>query len=226
MRATLLCSCGLLLESHGEKLLIDAPNGNFPPFYALPEDSVQRLAAGAGEFLGLRGMIFTHLHPDHYDAQRVETVLRAQPQLKIFLPDWNMPECVWLTIGRFRIECYRLAHTPVPQFPDAAHDVLLVSDGEKIVYLTADAAPDAENHWRLLNGRTVDASFWNSQYLSYPETRTLLQQCARQNYIYHMPEGELRASAIGRKCERNLQRYGAELPNVRVLTDYPTALEI
>ena len=104
MRATLLCSCGLLLESHGEKLLIDAPNGNFPPFYALPEDSVQRLAAGAGEFLGLRGMIFTHLHPDHYDAQRVETVLCAQPQLKIFLPDWNMPECVWLTIGRFRIE--------------------------------------------------------------------------------------------------------------------------
>ena len=89
-----------------------------------------------------------------------------------------------------------------------------------------DAAPDAEAHRRILNGRTADAAFWNSQYLSYPETRALLRGCAGVSYIYHMPVDDADVSGIRRKCERNMQRFGAELPNVRVLTHYPSILDI
>lgn len=226
MRAELLCSCGLALISHGKTLLIDVPNENLPPFFAISEEKMREILKKTGVFSQISGLIFTHLHSDHYDAALAEAVSRAHPDARIYLPNRCEPEQSVFTAGPFTIERHRFAHTPAPKFPDLPHDVLLISDGEKLVYVTADAAPDAEAHRRILNGRTADAAFWNSQYLSYPETRALLRGCAGVSYIYHMPVDDADVSGIRRKCERNMQRFGAELPNVRVLTHYPSILDI
>ena len=226
MRAELLCSCGLLLEHQGSRLLIDAPNGSLPPFYEFPDTEMQRLLDGTGIYSGLCGVLFTHLHPDHYDERRVNALLGKNAGLTAFLPDWSMPETVSLTAGPFEIECRRFPHMPAPKFPSVAQYVLLVTAGSRSVYITADGVPDAEAHRRFLRGRRPQLAFWNSQCLSYPQMRTLLREETERSAIYHMPVDPADQSGIRRKCERNVQRYGAELPNVRVLTRYPSVLEI
>lgn len=226
MRAELLCSCGLLLEHAGSRILIDAPNGAIPPFYRLPEPVMQELLSASGRFSNLCGLFFTHRHLDHCDPQRVEALLRARGSLSLFMPEADMPETVVVTAGPFTVECHRFPHICVPKIPDAAHFVLLVTAGASSVYVTADAALDVQRHLAILNGRIPDAAFWNSQYLSYPETRALLREHARQNYVYHMPEGPADPSGIRRKCARNFERHAAELPNVTPLLDYPAALSL
>lgn len=226
MRAELLCSCGLLLEHAGSRLLIDAPNGSFPPFYCLPDSAMQALLSGSGQFPGFCGLVFTHLHPDHYDAARVEALQRACGPLPAFLPDRTTPETAVMTAGPFTVECHRFPHIPAPKIPDVAHYVLLVTAGDTCVYITADAALDVPRHLAILNGRIPDAAFWNSQYLSYSETRTLLREHVRKNYVYHMPAGPDDPSGIRRKCARNFERFGAELPNVTPLLDYPSRLSL
>ena len=222
MNAALVCSCGLLLEHAGEKLLIDAPNCALPPFYALPDEAAERLSADTE----ICGLLFTHLHPDHYDGARVKRFLHSPGRPVCFLPDENMPLRVEADIGSFHFEAVRFAHTPAPQFAELAHYVFLITAGGRTVYLAADAEPNADRHRAILQGRRIDAAFFNSQCLSYPEMRTLLSVCAKEAFIYHMPADAADCAGIGRKCARNLARFGAEVPNVRVLTQYPTFLQI
>ena len=91
--------------------------------------------------------------------------------------------------------------------------------------MTADAQIDTERHRASLHGRRADAAFWNGQYLSHPETRELLLEAAVKNYIYHIPVDEKDVCGIRRKCERSMARFGAELPNVSLLEQYPSSLE-
>lgn len=222
MNAALVCSCGLLLEYAGGKLLIDAPNSDLPPFYALPDEALERLSADAE----IRALLFTHLHPDHYDGARAKRLLRGTKPPVCFLPDENTPPRVEKDFDSFHLEAVRFAHTPAPQFAELVHYVFLITAGGRTVYLAADAEPNADKHRAILNGRRVDAAFFNSQSLSHPEMRALLASCANEVFIYHMPADAADSAGIGRKCARNLARFGAEVPNVRVLTQYPTFLQI
>lgn len=222
MNAELVCSCGLLLEHAGTKLLIDAPNCAFPPFYALSDEAAERLLADTE----LRGLLFTHLHPDHYDGARVKRFLSGSKPPVCFLPDESTPPRLEMDIGSFHIEAARLAHTPAPQFAALVHYVLLITAGGRTVYIAADAEPNADRHRAILDGRRVDAAFFNSQCLSYPEMRALLSSCTGETFLYHMPADAADSSGIRRKCARNLSRFGAEVPNVRVLTQYPSLLQI
>lgn len=226
MNIMLICSCGLLLDQEGQKLLIDGLTQKLPPFYRQPEAEIQKAIRGKGAYQGLCGLAFTHLHPDHYDEDLVRTLLEHQ-RIPVYRPDWAAPDHHRVKMGPFTIESYRFEHTPVPaQYEDVVHEVLLVSAGSKTVYVSADAQADGDKHRAILQGRTVDAAFWNSQQLSYPDMRAVMRDCARQNYIYHLPTE--RADVIGyrRKCEKNFQRFPQELQNVTALTTYPSLVSL
>jgi len=220
---TLLCSAGLYLQYDGAGLLVDALNGPWAPYKQLPDETAARILAGENGFAGARGAVFTHRHPDHCRESLAEAFLRAHPGAQCFLPDERTPESLTLEIGPFTVECRSFVHTPIP-YALVPHYVLYVTAGEKSVYITADAAPDCARHRAILAGRRADAAFWNGQYLSYPETRQLMAEAARQNYIYHLPEDP--HNGVRRKCERNFARCAGELTTVSALTDYPTSLKI
>lgn len=102
--------------------------------------------------------------------------------------------------------------------------MLLISAGGVRIYVTSDASLDPAQHLAFLGDRHVDYSFWNSMYLSYPETRRLMDQVSSKVYIYHMPEPAGDRSGFCRKAQLNLQRYPEELRKVTVLETYPTVL--
>ena len=130
-----------------------------------------------------------------------------------------------MQLGSFTVECSRFPHIPVPGMAEAPHAVYWISAAGKSIYVTADAQIDTERHRAILHGRRADAAFWNGQYLSHPETRELLLEAAVKNYIYHIPVDEKDVCGIRRKCERSMARFGAELPDVSLLEQYPSSLE-
>ncbi len=215
MRIRLVCNCGLLIEAEGAALLVDAPNAVFSPFAHFSETELAKLLAAQPPYDRLCGVCFTHTHPDHYDADGVARLRAARPDVPVLLPDGA--DGVWRAGEAFRVEYAAVPHTPVPADLMTPHQVLLVTCGGRTLYITADAASDAERHREILAGRTADAAFWNGQYLSHPETRALLLECARQNYIYHIPTDEVDASGIRRKCVHNMERYGAALGSTQLL---------
>ena len=112
----------------------------------------------------------------------------------------------------------------MPGWDAITHGVYFISAAGVSVYVTADARIDAVQHRAILRGRRADAAFWNGQILSYPETRALLPEAAKKNYVYHIPADEKDACGVRRKCERNMARFGAELPNVSLLEAYPSQI--
>ena len=224
MKITLVCSCGLLLESGKNKLLIDAPNGPQAPFYEIPDIDLQNLIAAQPPYDGALAFAFTHTHPDHFCRDKLRRVLEARPQTKVLLPDAVASDAGKVRLGDFTVEFHRFAHVPVPPNLLTEHFVLLVECGGERVYITADAAPDAERHREILAGRRCGAAFWNGLYLSYAQTRELMHEAAEKNYVYHVPVDPSDASGIRRKCERNMARFSQELTDVTVLSQYPAVL--
>ena len=218
MKLTLLCNAGLAVESGDNVLLVDIPNQEIASFYRLPDELWQKILDREPPYDKICGFWFTHDHPDHLDRKRMKAYLARWPKTPVFLPG-EMTRGGNVHMGPFSIEYHRMDHAPITGAPP--HVVTLIGDGKHTVYIAADAALDAERHRAVLGERHVDAAFWNSMYLSYPETRTLLRETAEQNFIYHMPAQRPDGTGIWKKLERNFERFGAELLNVTVLDHYP-----
>lgn len=223
MKLTLLCNAGLSLETKQGILLVDLPNEAFPPFAVLPEDMWHQILNREPPYHKVCGFWFTHAHPDHCDQEKLRAYQRRWPEIPIFLPEWKYVRGR-VEVGPFRIEYQRMEHAPIPNPPP--HVVSWIEVEGKSIYLAADAELNAERHGAFLNGRKADAAFWNSMYLSRPETRALLRDASRQNYIYHMPMERPDPDGLWRKLERNMERHGAELPHVTILDRIPVTMEL
>lgn len=224
MKIRVLCNAGLALEYQNQILLVDAPNCPLAPYAALPEGEWARILAREAPYDRLCGLYFTHTHPDHCDLEKVREFQRCWPEVPCFLPE-NGPEAGQIGMGPFFISFARLEHAPMDS-PLPPHVVTWIQAGETGIYIAADARLHCEAHQAFLRGRVADAAFWNGMYLSRPETRGLLREAARRNYIYHMPEQEPDGFGIWKKCRSNLRRYPQELEHVTVIDRYPWQIEV
>lgn len=218
MQITVLCNAGLALSYEGNTLLIDAPNETIAPFCQLDDDEWNRIINHEPPYNQICGFWFTHEHPDHYSKEKISAYLNRWPETPVFVPQKEVRGK--FCIGPFVIEYQRFDHAPM-DVPVPPHVVTLISAGNRTVYIAADAKLDVEAHKSFLKGQQVDIAFWNSMYLSRPETRNLLQSAAKQNYIYHMPETRPDSYGLWRKLEKNLEHYKDELITTEIIAEYP-----
>ena len=221
MKLTLVSSCGVLMESEGQKLLVDGVNEPCLTFQVFPEEDLTGIKNGAAPYDGLLALLFTHRHPDHYSEPRLSAIVTERPQLPILTPEDTASDNVSFRIGCFEIEAKTVAHTPVPGVECPKHMVYLITTPEGSVYFSADADIDVELQRRFLRGRIVDYGFFNGQYLSHPETRAFLGECFKHQLIYHIPVDKEDFTGIRRKADNNYERYSAELPSLLLLNRYP-----
>lgn len=219
MTVSVLCSCGVFLRTEKAAMLIDAPNDGFAPFSEFPDEELQKIIKAEPPYDVPLCIAFTHTHPDHYSESKLDRIRKHRPETQVILPSAKAQEYC-LFGGEFSVFTYPVSHTPAPAFPDSTHNVIFISS-EISVYITADALCDVTQHRLILGGRKADAAFWNGQYLSYPETRKLLSDAAKQNYIYHNPVDAEDVSGIRRKAERSMRRFGEELKNTELILSYP-----
>lgn len=225
LTAQLLCSTGLAFFWNGAALLVDVLNGSYGSFRKISEEDARRVIYGFPPFERTVGIVYSHLHPDHYDQASNQAFLSRHRRITTFFPTSETPDHGILRAGEFTVEYQYLEHTPC-DYQWAKHYVFLISAGGVSVYLTTDAALHPEQHEAFLGRRHVDYAFFNAMYLSYPETRRLMRRIASKTYIYHMPEPATDRSGICRKAERNFQRYPDELRDVQLLCSYPYHLEL
>ena len=222
MHISVLCNAGLAITSLGKTLLLDLPNEEYPPFYRLDDSQWAPILLRQKPYENVCGLYFTHTHPDHFDRGRVEAYCTKWPEIPCFLPEEH-PEEGEFTAGPFKVNYRRFPHVPMKeQVP--VHVVSWIETPEARIYVTSDANLEPEKHRNFLNGRYANAAFWNSMYLSKPDTRALLRETAQENFIYHMPKTRPDPNGLWRKCDNNFKRYGNDLGHVTVIDHYPMNL--
>ena len=222
MKITLICNCGLVFSSGGEFLLIDALTQELAPFYRAPESVRQEIVTGTGAYEKTCGLLFTHLHPDHYDKEAAQAFAQYHLRAALYVPNRRELPPERLTVGGFTVELHRVRHTQVAGYGKSTVDVMIVSAEGKRVYVSSDAAPEVSLHESVLHGRRIDAAFWNGEMLLYKPEREALCRFAAQNFIYHIPGDP--QDGFRRKLDRLRGRYPAELETVRLLGDYPSEI--
>ena len=220
MKIALICNCGLVFSSGGELLLIDALTQELAPYYRAPEPVRQEIVTGTGAYTTVRGLLFTHLHPDHFDREAARAFAQYHPSAALYVPNRRELPPERLTIGSFTVELHRVRHTQVAGYGKSTVDTMIVSAEGKRVYVSSDAAPEVSLHESVLRGRSMDAAFWNGEMLLYKPEREGLRRFASQNFIYHLPGDP--HDGLRRKLERLCGRYPEELETVRLLGDYPS----
>ena len=224
MKITLICNCGLAIEAGGRMLLIDALTEELPPFYRAPEQTRRAIIGGEGEYQNVCGLLFTHLHPDHFDREDAIAFAARHAQAALYIPNRRQPAPEALELGPFTVELHRVRHTSVPGYGKSTVDVMIVRAEGKSVYIASDAAPEEQLHEHVLAGRKMDAAFWNGEMLLYKPERAYLAAAAAKSYVYHLPLDA--QDGLKRKLERLAARYPQELANVRLLGKYPSVIVI
>ena len=187
MRIVLLCNAGLAIEYENQILMVDVLNTDIPPFVGLSDQVWNQMLNRAAPYDRVCGLYFTHNHPDHCDNNKVQQYRDKWPNIPCWLP--NQTEHGEWKIGPFCVSFCRVNHAPMDEpLPD--HVVTKIRAGDKCIYIAADAALEPKAHRQFLQNEKADAAFWNSMYLSRPETRQLMEQVSARNYIYHMPYEE------------------------------------
>ena len=222
MKITLICNCGLVFSSGETCLLIDALTQELAPFYRAPESVRQEIVTGTGAYEKTCGLLFTHLHPDHYDKEAAQAFAQYHLRAALYVPNRRELPPERLTVGSFTVELHRVRHTQVAGYGKSTVDVMIVSAEGKRVYVSSDAAPEVSLHESVLHGRRMDTAFWNGEMLLYKPEREALCRFAAQNFIYHIPGDP--QDGFRRKLDRLRGRYPAELETVRLLGDYPSEI--
>lgn len=222
MKITLICNCGLVFSSGETCLLIDALTQELAPFYRAPESVRQEIVTGTGAYEKTCGLLFTHLHPDHYDKEAAQAFAQYHLRAALYVPNRRELPPERLSIGSFTVELHRVRHTQVAGYGKSTVDAMIISAEGKSVYVASDSAPEVSLHESVLHGRRMDAAFWNGEMLLYKPEREALCRFATQNFIYHIPGDP--QDGFRRKLERLRGRYPAELETVRLLGDYPSEI--
>lgn len=222
MKITLICNCGLVFSSGETCLLIDALTQELAPFYRAPESVRQEIVTGTGAYEKTCGLLFTHLHPDHYDKEAAQAFAQYHLRAALYVPNRRELPPERLSIGSFTVELHRVRHTQVAGYGKSTVDAMIISAEGKSVYLASDSAPEVSLHESVLHGRRMDAAFWNGEMLLYKPEREALCRFAAQNFIYHIPGDP--QDGFRRKLERLRGRYPAELETVCLLGDYPSEI--
>ena len=222
MKITLICNCGLVFSSGGELLLIDALTQELAPFYRAPESVRQEIVTGTGAYEKTCGLLFTHLHPDHFDREAAQAFAQYHLRAALYVPNRRELPPERLTVGSFTVELHRVRHTQVAGYGKSTVDAMIISAEGKSVYVASDSAPEVSLHESVLHGRRMDAVFWNGEMLLYKPEREALCRFAAQNFIYHIPGDP--QDGFRRKLDRLRGRYPAELETVRLLGDYPSEI--
>ena len=222
MKITLICNCGLVFSSGETCLLIDALTQELAPFYRAPESVRQEIVTGTGAYEKTCGLLFTHLHPDHYDKEAAQAFAQYHLRAALYVPNRRELPPERLTVGGFTVELHRVRHTQVAGYGKSTVDAMIISAEGKSVYVASDSAPEVSLHESVLHGRRMDAAFWNGEMLLYKPEREALCRFAAQNFIYHIPGDP--QDGFRRKLDRLRGRYPAELETVRLLGDYPSEI--
>lgn len=222
-------NAGLYFWDGRNGLLIDAVHeGRDEGLSPMPAFLVEQMRRGSGLFRHLTGVLFTHLHHDHFDPAKVQYLEQAISGIPIYGPN--------LLKGRAKLEavCLDAYHVIMggaaiwawdtchdgKTFAGTPHQSFLVELNKECFFVAGDAVLTASDGERVLNVcRTpVTAAFCNLYQLASPDGQAFLRTLSpEQVFLYHLPFPEDDNCGYHRLARQVLRNCPSDLPPVKQL---------
>lgn len=230
LKVLYLYNAGILLSYGNDSILIDGVFDDRNIFDKMPLGYRETLLRKEMPFENVKGLLFTHCHDDHYDAETVKKFTDKYADAEIVAPRLGMDkklaeECGKFSVGVFDIEYLKTRHIFVGELT-CDNYVYKVSIGNKTVIVTGDTDPESIEKITNVFRKDTDAFFINAATFLYemkhPETTSLGQ--VKNLYVYHLPSegnddyGYRKATvSIMEKAKRVINNIEFLLENVRYI---------
>ena len=190
---------GLYFWDGENGLLVDGiHNGVEEGCSDMPEFLAVQLQNGCGLFSHLTGVLFTHLHHDHYDARRVRSLVQQRPELPVYGPGLKCDpvrirpagQKAWvIRMGSASIFARDTVHDGA-RFQRDPHQSYLLRMGEEHFFIAGDAdlgAEDATAFYEASGGR-VNGGFFNLYQLVSSRGQEFVRQLRPERvFLEHLP---------------------------------------
>ena len=221
-------NAGLYIESPGARLLVDGLHGGRAEGCSpLPDQLAAQAETGTGLFFDLNGLLFTHLHGDHFDPVRTAQVL-ALPGAPRLLGASFDPEKRSFTLEmaerRLHREDMDIHLLPTrhdgEMFAYLPHNSVLLKTPDASLFLAGDAFLDtalAQRVAALWGPSPLQALFINPiQLLSQGGKDFLRALPAKKIFVCHIPFPEDDIYMYGQSCKWAVRACQAEFPNLSI----------
>jgi len=210
-------NAGLYFYDGESGVLIDGLHeGAKVGFSDMPEILRGQMRRHAGYFEKDNLYLFTHEHPDHFSAERLEELLTADPAAPVWSP---LRRINFRADGSFSFHAWHVDMLPAVHDGSAYADVPLYScllQGTQGAYLIVSDAILTRRLAELTLTRVrqpLDAAFVNFYQLFSQEGREALQLLRPKKIcLYHLPFERDDRLRIWRLSRRAAEKFGGEMP--------------
>lgn len=220
---------GLYMQNQNVSLLIDGIHDGISVGYSnMPPGLIYCMDNHLGIFSGLNGLLFTHLHPDHFSNMKVMNYLIQNPLTFVYGPDliYNTktpsavtPEVEKLTFRHFQIYSIHTIHEG-EQFKNVTHRIFLIKAGNESFVIGGDAvlSPREAGILSKLTNFPVTALFVNAYQLVSPDTHAFIRRLRPSRvFLYHRPFPKDDVNNMKGIVKNVLRYYPKDLPQPEVL---------
>lgn len=230
-------SSGLYLWDGRHGLLVDGLHGGTDVGMSDTPADFPRALAQEAPFRDVQSLLFTHLHPDHYDEAAVAAALDLPGHPVLYGPGLTRrPPCLRPVRDALSlVKCegaYVLALSTLhdgPGMEGVPHHSYLIRMGERNLFLAGDACLRPEDA-ALLEGfftSPLDAAFLNPYQLASPAGQAFVRRMApAQVLLQHLPapaDDRYHYQAMARHI---LATWPQDLPPLRLAQHHSWVLEL
>jgi L-ascorbate metabolism protein UlaG (beta-lactamase superfamily) len=245
MTITLLANAGILINTGSIRLLVDglySDTGH--TFSAIPPEVESRLFEG--ELGQVQYLLFTHLHPDHFDMYktieftdtnkvrgvllpRVDSMDAEMKVLILALRD-NKTHALPLALKRgeqryvaagidTEIVAFGTSHIGM-QYRNVLNVCYLVKAGGKTLLITGDSDFDAADFVPVLDSGSIDAAIVNPLFMQVKQGAELMRRLSVDSVILcHIPFTGEDPNNLRGMALRQVKRYKDEAYNIMPLME-------
>lgn len=193
---------GVYLWDGAHGILVDGIHtGPEQGWSLMPKALVTQLESHTGLFAHLDGMVFTHLHEDHFSQAGLNTVLKGTPLMEIYGPNLAETSVVTQSVSGGLTKFIMAGHPVLAkdtvhdgaQFVDAPHQSFFIHVNGETFFFAGDAiltCSDAQGVQDIFEDG-VSYAFCNIMQLISPKAHDFLRKLRpKRIFLYHLPTEE------------------------------------
>ncbi len=217
-----LANAGIYLEAGNRGILIDGVfRGREAGWSDLPPELYRKMLRKEAPFEKLTDLLFTHTHPDHYNADAVKR-LYNEVLLSTFLPSLVMTggvRTVRMLLGDIHAAAVSTRHEG-DAFTDVIHCSYLIQYRDKAFWFAGDAelTEETANTVKSLWNHKISAGFFNPyQFVNRQSAEFIRELPFEELYMYHAPYPEEDGFGYYVLAEAVMRSAGTKFPGLKQL---------